>query len=118
MKQYSKTHEWVEIVGDKAKIGLSDYAQKQLGDIVYVSLPMVGDKVTIGKSFCDVESVKAVSEVYSPVDGTVTAINEELLDQPELVNQKPLDSYIIEVTFEKVEDLLDEQAYQEFITKE
>jgi glycine cleavage system H protein len=112
---YSKSHEWVRFEGEKAKIGLSDHAQEQLGDIVFIDLPEVGDEVTLGDSFADVESVKAVSEVYSPVTATISAVNEELLDNPELINSAALDTWIIEVEgIEETEDLLNAADYQTF----
>ena len=86
--KYSKSHEWVALDGDSAVVGLTDYAQSELGDLVFVNLPEVGDTVEAGEVFGDVESVKAVSDVYSPVTGEVTEINEELLDSPELINKR------------------------------
>ena len=84
--RYARTHEWVKMEGDTAVVGLSDYAQNELGDLVFVNLPEVGDQVDAGETFGDVESVKAVSDLNSPVTGTVTEVNEELLDAPELIN--------------------------------
>ena len=86
--KYSKSHEWIALDGDTAVVGLTDYAQSELGDLVFVNLPEVGDTVEAGEVFGDVESVKAVSDVYSPVTGEVTEINEELLDSPELINDE------------------------------
>ncbi len=117
MKLFSKTHEWVSRQGNTAKVGLSDFAQSELGDIVYVSLPEVGDKVTIGKSFSDVESVKAVSEIFSPVSGKVVAVNEELLDKPELINEAPYDAWLIEVELGEVEELMSEEDYLKMVKK-
>lgn len=117
MKQFTKTHEWVEKVGGTVKVGLSDFAQKELGDIVYVSLPEVGDAVTMGKSFSDVESVKAVSEVFSPVTGKVVAVNGELIDKPELINETPYDAWMIEVEASETEELMTEEQYLEFVKK-
>ena len=98
---YSKSHEWVELLEDgTAWIGLTDYAQKELGDLVYVNLPEPGDALTVGESFADVESVKAVSDVFSPVTGTVAEINEELLDAPEKINEAPYESWLV-----KAEDI-------------
>jgi glycine cleavage system H protein len=99
-----------------ARIGISDYAQSELGDLVFISLPEEGDEVVVGESFADVESVKAVSNVYSPVTGTIKAINEDLLDQPELVNSDAMDSWFIEV--ENITDkaaLLTEEEYKKLI---
>lgn len=95
---YTKSHEWVRKLEDgSVQVGLTDYAQHQLGDLVFIGLPQEGDAVTAGESFCDAESVKAVSEVYSPVTGTVLAINEELLDHPELVNENPYDAWFVQI---------------------
>ena len=88
---YTEDHEWVDVEGDTAKIGISDYAQDQLGDIVFVELPNVGDSFQKGDEFGTVESVKAVSELYIPISGEVTAINNALEDSPELVNTQPYD---------------------------
>ena len=88
---YTEDHEWVDVEGDTAKIGISDYAQDQLGDIVFVELPNVGDSFQKGDEFGTVESVKAVSELYIPISGEVTAINNDLEDSPELVNTQPYD---------------------------
>lgn len=85
--KYSKSHEWIKEDGDVSVIGLTDYAQSELGDLVFINLPEVGDEVTVGEAFADVESVKAVSDVFSPVSGVVTEINEELLDAPESINE-------------------------------
>lgn len=110
---YTKSHEWVEFVDDTtALVGISDHAQHELGDLVFVNLPEIGDKVTVGKMFADVESVKAVSDVYAPVTGTVAEVNETLLDTPEAINQSPYDAWFIKV--EAVTDraeLMDEAAY-------
>ena len=109
---FAKTHEWLDQQGSHGKVGLTDYATEQLGDIVYVALPSVGDRVTAGASFCEVESVKAVSEVYSPVSGTVVAVNEALLDAPETLNADPFGAWIVEVAIDEVQEgLLDQTAY-------
>lgn len=115
---YSKSHEWVKLSGSSAEIGITDYAQHALSDIVFVNLPMVGDTVNIGESFCEVESVKAVSEVFSPVTGTVTAVNEELLDAPENLNNDPYGAWMIKVKFSEVEELLDADQYEELCKEE
>lgn len=110
---YAKTHEWVKKDGDLVEIGLTDYAQDQLGDIVFVNLPEVGDAVTMGESFADVESVKAVSDIYSPVTGVVAEVNEALLDAPETVNGAPYDAWFIKVKdITEEEELLDAAAYE------
>lgn len=114
---FAKTHEWVEFLAeDGVRIGLSDYAQHELGDLVFVNLPEEGDEVIAGEVFADVESVKAVSNVYSPVTGIVTAVNEDLLDQPELINQSPYEAWFIEVKdVSDKEDLLTRDEYEKFI---
>lgn len=117
---FTKTHEWVQFLEESTvRVGLTDYAQKELGDLVFVNLPEVGDEVTAEEGFADVESVKAVSNVYSPVTGTVKAVNEELLDQPELINSEPYETWFIEIenVSEQVE-LLSEDEYENFIKEE
>lgn len=95
---FLKSHEWVQFLDDTtARIGISEYAQKELGDLVFINLPEVGDELVAGEEFADVESVKAVSSIYSPVSGIVKAINEELLDHPELVNSDAFDAWFVEV---------------------
>ena len=95
--RYTDEHEWARITGDTARIGVSDYAQDQLGDIVFVELPAVGDTITKGEVFGTLESVKAVSELYLPLSGEVVAVNTALTDAPELINQDPYAAWIIEV---------------------
>lgn len=118
--KYSKSHEWVRFLdGTTALVGLTDYAQDALGDLVFVNLPEAGDEVTGGEAFADVESVKAVSDVFSPVTGTVAEINEELLDAPELMNQDPYGAWLIRVeNITETEELLDAEAYVKFISEE
>ncbi|MDR0834978.1 MAG: glycine cleavage system protein GcvH [Tannerella sp.] len=95
---YAKTHEWVELINDTtARIGISDFAQHELGDLVFINLPEPGDPITAGQAFGDVESVKAVSDIISPLTGVVSAINEELLNSPEKINEDPYGSWFIEV---------------------
>ncbi len=111
--KYSKSHEWVRYEGEEAVIGLTDFAQSELGDLVFVNLPEPGDPVTAGEPLGDVESVKAVSDVFSPVTGTVKEINEELLDHPELINEDPYGAWLIRVEdVQEEEELLDAQAYK------
>ncbi len=111
--KYSKSHEWVKYEGEEAVIGLTDFAQSELGDLVFVNLPEPGDPVTAGEPLGDVESVKAVSDVFSPVTGTVKEINEELLDHPELINEDPYGAWLIRVEdVQEEEELLDAQAYE------
>ena len=93
--KYTKNHEWIEISGDRGKIGITDYAQQQLGDVVYIDLPDVGAKLKVGQSFGTIESVKAVSELYSPVSGEVLEVNAGLKDKPEIVNSNPHGSWMI-----------------------
>ena len=113
--QYSKDHEWVKKEDDLFVIGSSDFAQDALGDLVFVNLPEVGDAVTAGEAFGDVESVKAVSDLLSPVSGTVAEINEELLDAPEKLNEDPYGAWIIKVAdVTATEELLDAAAYEAF----
>ena len=117
--KYSKSHEWVRMDGDVAVIGISDFAQDALGDLVFVNLPQVGDEVTAGEAFGDVESVKAVSDLMSPVTGTVCAINEALLDAPESLNSDPYGAWIIQVeNVTDTEELLDAAAYEAFCAEE
>ncbi len=116
---YSKSHEWVKLEGDCVWIGITDFAQDALGDLVYVNLPEVGDEVTAGETFADVESVKAVSDIYSPVTGTVAEINEALLDAPETINQSPYEAWLIKVEgVTDKEELLSAAAYQEMVETE
>jgi glycine cleavage system H protein len=97
--KYTKTHEWVHVLGDgAAEIGLTDYAQEELGDIVFVDLPKAGDKLAAGTSFADVESVKAVSEVFSPLTGTVDSSNSAVVDAPESINADPYGAWLIKAT--------------------
>ena len=117
--KYSKDHEWMKMEDGVAVLGISDFAQDALGDVVFVNLPGEGDAVTAGEAFGDVESVKAVSDLVSPVSGTVCAVNEELLDEPEQLNKAPYDAWLIKV--ENVGDtseLLDAAAYEAFCAQE
>lgn len=112
---YAESHEWVEFTEDLAVVGLSDYAQGELGDLVFVNLPEVGDEVVAGEPFGDVESVKAVSDVYAPVTGIVAEVNEVLLDSPEVINEDPYGAWLIKV--ESVSDksnLMDGDAYEAY----
>ena len=103
--KYAKTHEWVKDLGNGLfEIGLSDYAQKELGDIVYVNLPQAGDSLEAGKAFADVESVKAVSDIFSPVNGKVKEINDAVLSAPESINKAPYESWLI-----RAEGFIDEK---------
>lgn len=117
--KYSKDHEWMKEEDGVAVIGISDFAQDALGDVVFVNLPGEGDEVTAGEAFGDVESVKAVSDLVSPVSGTVCAVNEELLDEPEKLNKAPYDAWLIKVeNVTDTEELLDAAAYEAFCAQE
>jgi glycine cleavage system H protein len=112
--KYTKDHEWVKIVGSDARVGITDYAQKQLGDVVYLELPEVGRRLNKGEVFGTIESVKAVSELYSPVSGEVTEVNRALGEKPETVNASPHESWMIAMKVSGgVEDLLDAAQYAE-----
>ena len=119
--RYTKEHEWVKIEGNTAIIGITDFAQNELGDIVFVELPEVGDSVAVDQPFGSVESVKTVSELYAPISGTVVAINEELSDSPELVNESPYENaWMIKVELSnpsEVDALLTVEAYTESIAE-
>ncbi|MGM0380293.1 MAG: glycine cleavage system protein GcvH [Bacillota bacterium] len=118
---FSKDHEWIKVNGDIAEVGITDFAQHQLGEIVYVELPFVDDELEKGDVFGVLESVKAASDSYSPVDGIVTEVNEILEVQPELINEKPFESWIYKMEISdksQLEDLLNEKEYKEFCGKE
>lgn len=116
---YTTSHEWVSVEGDTYTIGLTDFAQDALGDLVFVNLPMKGDEVVAGEAFADVESVKAVSDVFSPVTGTVVQINEDLLDAPEAINEDPYGAWLVRVEeVSEVGDLLDADAYEALCAQE
>lgn len=118
--RYTKSHEWILFADDgTAKVGLTDHAQDALGDLVFVNLPQVGDTLTCGEALGDVESVKAVSDVYSPVSGTVKAVNEDLLDTPESINADPYGAWLVEVEgISDQEELLDAAAYEAHCAQE
>lgn len=114
-RRYTKDHEWIRIAGDTAEIGITDYAQQQLGDVVYVELPEAGASVSGGQSFGSIESVKAVSELFAPVSGTVIDVNSNLKDHPEVVNKDPHSAWMIKVRLSNPADtgtLLDAVQYQ------
>src|SRR5918995_501258 len=96
-RKYTKDHEWIRVSGDPAEVGITDYAQQQLGDVVYVELPEVGRKITAGESFGSIESVKAVSELFAPMSGEIIEVNPALKDHPEAVNAKPHDTWMVKV---------------------
>lgn len=118
--KYSKSHEWVEFLSETTvKIGLTDFAQNAMGNIVFVNLPAEGDEVTAGESLGDVESVKAVSDINAPVSGKVSVVNEELLDAPEKINEDPYCAWLVEVSdISDPEELLDAAAYEAFCAEE
>lgn len=119
-RKYAESHEWAKVDGDVATIGISDFAQHALGDVVYVDLPEVGDEVEAGEDFGAVESVKAASDLISPVSGEIVEVNEALEDAPEMVNADPYNNWIIKVKMSdpgEFDSLLDAAAYDQ-LTKE
>lgn len=119
---YTKEHEWIRVNGSVGTVGITSYAAKQLGDLVFVELPKVGDHFDTGESFGTVESVKAVSEIFSPAAGDVTEINEAVVNTPELINSDPHgDAWLIEIkiqTPKELEDLMSAEEYEEYIAEE
>jgi glycine cleavage system H protein len=119
---YTKDHEWVRVKGEEATVGITDHAQQQLGDVVYVELPKVGDKFETSEPFGSVESVKAVSEIYMPLSGNVVEVNDALNDSPELVNEDPYgDGWMIRIKIEntsQVDALLTSIEYEDYIKEE
>jgi glycine cleavage system H protein len=122
--KYTKSHEWLSVDGSNGSVGITDYAQDSLGDIVFVELPKVGDSVAAGKIFGSVESVKAVSDLYAPVSGTVTEVNEELANAPEKINSDANATWIYKFTLTdaaeltSLDSLLDAAAYEKFVSEE
>lgn len=120
--KYSKDHEWVRVDGDTATIGISDFAQDQLGEVVYVDLPSEGDALAAGDTFGEIESVKSVSELFSPVSGEVVKVNDALDDAPERVNEEPFgEGWMIVVKMSdpsQLDDLMDSGAYEAMIAEE
>jgi glycine cleavage system H protein len=119
--KYSREHEWISVEGSIGTIGITDYAQNSLGDIVYVDVPKVGDTVKAQSTFGSVESVKAVSDLYSPISGTVTATNDELKNSPDKINEDAHGAWIIKVQLSdpsELEKLLDAADYEAFVTEE
>ena len=116
--KYTKDHEWLDLAGGKGKVGITDFAQAQLGDVVYIELPEVGAKLKQGQSFGTIESVKAVSELYSPVTGEVVEVNTSLKDKPEAVNKDPHGSWMVVIALTNAGEaaaLLDAAQYQDLI---
>ena len=118
--KYSKTHEWVKFDDETtAWIGITDYAQDQLGDLVFANLPEEGDEVAAGEAFADVESVKAVSDVISPVSGTVSEVHSDLADEPQMMNQAPYEAWFVKVTdITETEELMSAEEYEEFVSEQ
>jgi len=120
--KFTKTHEWVKIEGDTATIGITDYAQRQLGDIVFIELPKVGGRMKASSPCVTIESTKAASELYAPAGGEVLAVNEELAVNPQWINEEPFGrGWMIKIRIEntkEIESLLDEERYKELIEKE
>ena len=112
--RYSSSHEWASVEGKTAKVGISDFAQHSLGDIVFIEMPEVGRTVKAGDAVCEIESVKAASSIYTPLSGKIVAVNSALADTPELINQKPYESFIFTVELSnpaELEKLLDSKQY-------
>jgi len=119
--RYTKEHEWIKVDGNQATIGITDYAQNSLGDIVFVELPKVGDELTAGKTFGSVESVKAVSDLYAPASGKVVAINESLATAPEKINSDAHGSWMLRIHLKdagEVSKLLSSEDYDKFVKEE
>ena len=118
---YTKDHEWVKVEGDTAYIGIADFAQNQLGDIVYVELPEIDDELEIEEDFSAIESVKAAADVYMPVSGKVIEINEDLMDDPALLNADPYENWMIKVELTdkaELDDLMTSEDYEKFVAEE
>lgn len=117
--KFTEKHEWVKVDGDVAALGISDYAQKELGDVVYVELPAIGDTVEQGDACSNIESVKAVSDIYSPVGGEIVEINEDLEDAPENINKDPYgDGWIFKIKMDdpgQLDELMDSAAYEKYL---
>ena len=120
-RKYTKQHEWIQVNGTSATVGITDYAQQSLGDIVFVELPKVGSELTAGKTFGTVESVKAVSDLFAPASGTVTEVNGELATSPEKVNKDAHDSWMLKMTLKnpgELDRLLSAADYEKFVAEE
>jgi glycine cleavage system H protein len=119
-RKYTKDHEWIEVTGDRGRVGITDFAQQQLGDVVYLELPEVGATLKAGQSFGTIESVKAVSELYAPVSGEVVEVNAALKDKPEAVNANPHTSWMIVVRLNdpaEVNGLFDAGQYTQLVSQ-
>ena len=119
MKYYTEDHEWVEVNGDEATIGISEYAADEIGEVSYVELPEEDDDFIIGDRLGEVESEKTTSDIYSPISGTVSAVNETLADDPGLINESPEDKgwicKLVNIDSSELDDMMDEEAYQRYI---
>lgn len=118
---YTEDHEWIKVDGNMATIGMADYAQEHLGDIVYVELPEVDDEIDKGEDFAAVESVKAASDVYMPVGGKVVEVNEDLIDEPELLNKDAYANWMIKIEMtdkDEVNELMTSEVYEKFLAEE
>jgi glycine cleavage system H protein len=118
MKKYNEEHEWVEVEGDTATVGISTYAVEQLGDITFIELPEIGTEVSMGDSVAFVESVKAASDIYTPISGEISEVNEALLDEPEVLNQDAQGTFVFKLkvsNMEELDELMDEEAYKQFV---
>ena len=120
-RKYTKEHEWIKVEGDTATVGITDYAQESLGDIVFVELPKTGTELTAGKSFGTVESVKAVSDLYAPASGTVAEVNQELATHPEKINADPHGAWMLKIKLKDRKELgalLSAEDYEKFVKEE
>ena len=120
-RRYTREHEWIQVNGNSASVGITDYAQQSLGDIVFVETPKVGAEITAGKTFGTVESVKAVSDLFAPASGTVTEVNEELATSPEKVNSDAHGAWMVKITLRnpgELDALLSAADYEKFVTEE
>lgn len=120
--RYSEEHEWVKTEGEKVRVGITDFAQSELGDIVFVELPEVGDEITVNEPFGSVESVKTVSELYAPISGKVVEVNEELNDNPEFVNESPYEKawmVVVELSdSSELDKLMTSEQYEEMVNED
>jgi glycine cleavage system H protein len=113
---FSKNHIWITVDGPTARLGVSDYAQSQLGGIVFLNLPDIGETLSVGERFGDIESVKTVSDLISPIDGVVTAVNDDLVDAPDAINSAPYESWFVEATITSTpNNLMEEVAYSNYL---
>ena len=116
---YTRSHEWLKLEGQSALFGITNYAQEKMGDIVFVNLPQEGDAAVAGESIADMESVKAVSDIYSPASGTVAAVNEEVLDTPNLINSEPYETWLVKLdSITENEELLTPEQYEQLLKEE